>query len=62
MTKLKLLIDEQEKSQRRKFTLLKEAWQRAQESPRYIAPGTDCSPGPDVVNLEPYCSIRVVNV
>ena len=50
------------KRKKDKCILLKEAWQRAQESPRYIAPGTDCSPGPDVVNLEPYCSIREVNV
>ena len=39
------LIDKREKIQRRKFKLLKAARRRAQESPRYITHGKDCTPG-----------------
>ena len=31
--------------------MLEAARLRAQESPRYVAPRTDCSPGSDVVNV-----------
>ena len=34
-----------QKETRRKFKLLGAARRRAQESPRYVAPGTNCSPG-----------------
>ena len=33
------------------FKLLGAARRRAQESPRYVAPGTDCSPGSNIVNV-----------
>ena len=36
---------------KQKFKLLEAARGRAQESPRYVALGTDCSPGSDVVNV-----------
>ena len=50
---LELLIYKQEnqKETKQKFKLLEAARRRAQESPRYVAPGTDCSPGSDVVNV-----------
>ena len=34
-----------------KFKLLEAARGRAQESPRYVALGTDCSPGSDVIKV-----------
>ena len=40
-----------QKETKQKFKLLEAARRRAQESPRYVAPGTDCSPGSDVVNV-----------
>ena len=40
-----------QKETKQKFEFLKAARRRAQESPRYVAPGTDCSPGSDVVNV-----------
>ena len=36
---------------KQKFKLLEAARRRAQESPRYVAPGTDCSPGSNIVNV-----------
>ena len=42
---------ENQKETKQKFKLLEAARRRAQESPRYVAPGTDCSPGSDVVNV-----------
>ena len=36
---------------KQKFKLLEAARRRAQWSPRYVAPGTDCSPGSYVVNI-----------
>ena len=40
-----------QKETKQKFKLLEAARRRAQESPRYVAPGTHCSPGSDVVNV-----------
>ena len=40
-----------QKETKQKFKLLEAARRRAQESPLYVAPGTDCSPGSDVVNV-----------
>ena len=50
---LELLIYKQEnqKETKQKFKLLEAASRQAQESPRYVAPGTDCSPGSDVLNI-----------
>ena len=42
---------ENQKETKQKFKLLEAARRRAQESPRYAAPGTDCSPGSAVVNV-----------
>ena len=39
------------KIKRKQNKLLEEARRWAQESPRYVALGTDCSPGSDVVNV-----------
>ena len=51
--KWKLLIYKEEKSKgnNTEFKLLGVARRRAQESPRYVAPKTDCSPGSNIVNV-----------
>ena len=48
-----LLIDKTEKirGKQNKVKLLEAVWLQAQKGPRYVAPGTDCSPGSDVVNV-----------
>ena len=46
-----LYKQENQKETKQKFKLLEAARRRAQLSPRYVAPGTDCSPGSDVVNV-----------
>ena len=45
---------------KQRFKLLEAAHQRAQESPRYVAPGTDCSPGSDVVYVLQVHSLIVI--
>ena len=40
-----------QKETRRKFKLLGAARRRARESLRYVAPGTNCSPGSKIVNV-----------
>ena len=49
-----------QKETKQKFKLLEAARRRAQESPRYVAPGTDCSPGSDVVNVVQVQSLIVI--
>ena len=51
--KLKLVIYKQKnpKETKQKFKLIEAARRQAQWSPCYVAPGTDCSPGSDVVNV-----------
>ena len=50
--KLKLLIYKQEESKgHKKVQIAKTARWRAQKRPRYVAPGTDCSPGSYAVKL-----------
>ena len=49
-----------QKETKQKFEFLKAARQRAQESPRYVTPGTDCSPGSDVVNVVQVQSLIVI--
>ena len=39
------------KEAKQKFKLLEAARWQAKESPRFVAPGTDYSPGSDVVNI-----------
>ena len=47
--KWKLLIYKEEKSKGNKTEV--QIARRAQESPRYVAPGTNCSPGSNIVNV-----------
>ena len=49
-----------QKETKQKFKLLEAARRRAQESPRYVGPGTDCSPGSDVVNVVQVQSLIVI--
>ena len=49
-----------QKETRRKFKLLGVARRRAQESPRYVAPGTNCSPGSNIVNVVQVQSLIVI--
>ena len=49
-----------QKETKQKFEFLKAARRRAQESPRYVAPGTDCSPGSDVVSVVQVQSLIVI--
>ena len=51
---------ENQKETRRKFKLLGAARRRAQESPRYVAPGTNCSPGSNIVNVVQVQSLIVI--
>ena len=59
---LELLIYKQEnqKETKQKFKLLEAARRRAQEGPRYVASGTDCSLGSDVVNVVQVQSLIVI--
>ena len=59
MTKATDILEEKSKGAKQKFKLV-EARRRAQESPRYVAPGRDCSPGSDVVNFVQVQSLIVI--
>ena len=60
MTKATDILDEKSKGAKQKFKLVEAARRRAQESPRYVAPGRDCSPGSDVVNFVQVHSLIVI--
>ena len=60
MTKATDILEEKSKGTKQNFKLLEAVRRRAQENPRYVAPGTDCSPGSDVVNFVQVQSLIVI--